>query len=74
MAKLFGSSGLRDPANVDLTTLIACKVALAIARVRASSAELLMRLTVEGESLTVTNDITQKATELIKKRVEAEVE
>jgi phosphoglucosamine mutase len=42
--------------------------------VRASGTEPLIRLTVEGESLTVANDITQKATELIKKQVEAEME
>ena len=41
--------------------------------VRASGTEPLIRLTVEGESLTVANDITQKATELIKKQVEAEM-
>ena len=42
--------------------------------IRASGTEPLIRLTVEGESLTVANDITQKATELVKKQVEAETE
>ena len=41
--------------------------------VRASGTEPLIRLTVEGESAAVANDITQKATELIRKQVEAEV-
>jgi len=41
--------------------------------VRASGTEPLIRLTVEGESVTVANDITQKATALILKQVEAEV-
>ena len=31
MAKLFGSSGVRGLANVDLTPILACKVALAVA-------------------------------------------
>ena len=31
MAKLFGSSGVRGLANVDLTPLLACKVGLAVA-------------------------------------------
>ena len=41
--------------------------------VRASGTEPLIRLTVEGASLAVANDITQKATALIRKQVEAEV-
>jgi phosphoglucosamine mutase len=41
--------------------------------VRASGTEPLIRLTVEGESLTVANDITQRATALIRKQIEAEV-
>jgi phosphoglucosamine mutase len=40
--------------------------------VRASGTEPLIRLTVEGESLAVANDITEKATALVKKQVEAE--
>lgn len=40
--------------------------------IRASGTEPLIRLTVEGESLTVANDITQKATALIHRQVEAE--
>src|SRR4030042_5295534 len=31
MAKLFGSSGVRGLANIDLTPILACKVALAVA-------------------------------------------
>ena len=31
MAKLFGSSGVRGLANVDLTPILACKVASAVA-------------------------------------------
>ena len=41
--------------------------------VRASGTEPLIRLTVEGESEAAANDITRKATELIKKQVEAEL-
>jgi phosphoglucosamine mutase len=41
--------------------------------VRASGTEPLIRLTVEGESFRVANDITQKATALIHKQVEAEM-
>jgi phosphoglucosamine mutase len=40
--------------------------------IRASGTEPLIRLTVEGESLAVANDITQNATALIRKQVEAE--
>jgi phosphoglucosamine mutase len=39
---------------------------------RASGTEPLIRLTVEGKSLAVANDITQKANALIRKQVEAE--
>lgn len=41
--------------------------------VRASGTEPLIRLTVEGESETVANDITKKATALIQRQVEAEL-
>jgi phosphoglucosamine mutase len=41
--------------------------------VRASGTEPLIRLTVEGESSAVANDITEKATALIMKQVEAEM-
>jgi len=41
--------------------------------VRASGTEPLIRLTVEGESLAVANDITEKAAEVIEKQVEAEM-
>jgi phosphoglucosamine mutase len=41
--------------------------------VRASGTEPLIRLTVEGESLAVANDITEKATAVLEKEVEAEV-
>ncbi len=41
--------------------------------VRASGTEPLIRLTVEGESLAVANDITEKATAVIRKEVEAEM-
>ncbi len=40
--------------------------------IRASGTEPLIRLTVEGDSLAVANDITEAATALIKKEVEAE--
>ncbi|MGA3290311.1 MAG: phosphoglucosamine mutase [Candidatus Bathyarchaeia archaeon] len=41
--------------------------------IRASGTEPLIRLTVEGESLAVANNITAKATAVIKKEVEAEM-
>jgi phosphoglucosamine mutase len=41
--------------------------------IRASGTEPLIRLTVEGESLTVANNITEKARALIMKQVEAEM-
>ncbi|MGA3060926.1 MAG: phosphoglucosamine mutase [Candidatus Bathyarchaeia archaeon] len=41
--------------------------------VRASGTEPLIRLTVEGESLAVANDITERAAAIIKKEVEAEI-
>ncbi len=40
--------------------------------VRASGTEPLIRLTVEGESQTVAKDLTQKATGLIYKQIEAQ--
>jgi phosphoglucosamine mutase len=41
--------------------------------VRASGTEPLIRLTVEGQSSKVANDITNKSTALIRKQVEAEM-
>ena len=41
--------------------------------VRASGTEPFIRLTVEGQSSAVANDITNKATDLIRKQVEAEM-
>jgi phosphoglucosamine mutase len=41
--------------------------------VRASGTEPIIRLTVEGQSSAVANDITNKATDLIRKQVEAEM-
>jgi phosphoglucosamine mutase len=41
--------------------------------VRASGTEPLIRLTVEGESLVVANNITEKATAVIRKEVEDEM-
>jgi phosphoglucosamine mutase len=42
--------------------------------IRASGTEPLIRLTVEGESLAVANNITQKANAIIKKQIEAEIQ
>ena len=42
--------------------------------VRASGTEPLIRLTAEGETLTVANDITKQASAIIRKQIEAEME
>jgi phosphoglucosamine mutase len=63
------------PSFTDFSTVDGVRLALKEGwlLVRASGTEPLIRLTVEGESVTVANDITQKATALILKQVEAEV-
>ena len=77
MAKLFGRSALKTefPDYTDFSTVDG--VQLAIKQdwllVRASGTEPLIRLTVEGESLAAANDITEKATAVIRKEVEAEM-
>jgi phosphoglucosamine mutase len=60
------------PAYTDFSTVDGARLALKDGwlLVRASGTEPLIRLTVEGESLAVANDITEKATALIKKQVE----
>ncbi|MGA2680753.1 MAG: phosphoglucosamine mutase [Candidatus Bathyarchaeia archaeon] len=62
------------PDYTDFSTIDGVRLALKHGwlLVRASGTEPLVRLTVEGESLAVANDITQKATALIHKQVEAE--
>ncbi|MGD0644234.1 MAG: phosphoglucosamine mutase [Candidatus Bathyarchaeia archaeon] len=63
------------PDYIDFSTVDGVRIALKSGwlLVRASGTEPLIRLTVEGESLAVANDITRKATAVIKKKVEAEM-
>ncbi|HUK85534.1 MAG TPA: phosphoglucosamine mutase [Candidatus Acidoferrum sp.] len=63
------------PAYLDFSTVDGVRLALKDGwlLVRASGTEPLIRLTVEGESLVVANNITAKATALIKKQVEVEM-
>jgi phosphoglucosamine mutase len=62
------------PDYTDFSTVDGVRLALRDSwlLVRASGTEPLIRLTVEGESLAVANDITGKATAVIRKEVEAE--
>jgi phosphoglucosamine mutase len=62
------------PSYLDFSTVDGVRLALKEGwlLIRASGTEPLIRLTVEGESLAVANDITQKANALIKRQVEAE--
>ena len=64
------------PTYLDFSTVDGVRLALKDGwlLIRASGTEPLIRLTVEGESLAVANNITQKANALIKKQVEAETE
>jgi len=61
------------PSYLDFSTVDGVRLALKEGwlLIRASGTEPLIRLTVEGESLAVANNITQKANALIKKEVEA---
>jgi phosphoglucosamine mutase len=70
--KLGGALKLAFPAYTDFSSVDGVRLALKDGwlLVRASGTEPLIRLTVEGESLAVANDITEKATALIKKQVE----
>ena len=70
--KLGAALKLAFPAYTDFSTVDGVRLALKNGwlLVRASGTEPLIRLTVEGESLAVANDITEKATALIKKQVE----
>jgi phosphoglucosamine mutase len=62
------------PSYFDYSTVDGVRLALKEGwlLIRASGTEPLIRLTVEGASLTVANNITQKANALIKKQVEAD--
>ena len=61
------------PSYLDFSTVDGVRLALKEGwlLIRASGTEPLIRLTVEGESLAVANNITQKANALIKRQVEA---
>ena len=75
MAKIGAALKTEFPDYTDFSTVDGVRLALKDGwlLVRASGTEPLIRLTVEGESLAVANDITEKATAIIKKQVEAEM-
>ncbi|MCX6644374.1 MAG: phosphoglucosamine mutase [Candidatus Bathyarchaeota archaeon] len=75
VAKIGATLKTAFPDYTDFSTVDGVRLALKDGwlLVRASGTEPLIRLTVEGESLAVANDITEKATALIKKQVEAEM-
>ena len=71
--KLGGALKAEFPAYTDFSTVDAVRLALKNGwlLVRASGTEPLIRLTVEGESLQAAKDITQRATALIHRQIEA---
>jgi phosphoglucosamine mutase len=75
VAKIGATLKTAFPDYTDFSTVDGVRLALKNGwlLIRASGTEPLIRLTVEGESLAVANDITEKVTALIKKQVEAEM-
>ena len=75
VAKIGATLKTAFPDYTDFSTVDGVRLALKNGwlLIRASGTEPLIRLTVEGESLAVANDITKKATALIKKQIEAEM-
>jgi phosphoglucosamine mutase len=74
--KIGASLKMDFPTYTDFSTVDGVRLALKDGwmLVRASGTESLIRLTVEGESLAVANNITEKATAIIKKEVEVEMQ
>jgi phosphoglucosamine mutase len=75
VAKIGDALKREFPSFTDFSTIDGVRLALKDGwlLVRASGTEPLIRLTVEGESVAVANDITLKATAIIRKQVEAEM-
>jgi phosphoglucosamine mutase len=75
VTKIGASLKTEFPDYTDFSTVDGVRLALKQGwlLIRASGTEPLIRLTVEGESLAVANDITEKATAVIKEEVEAEM-
>jgi phosphoglucosamine mutase len=75
VAEIGGALATSFPEYTDFSTVDGVRLSLKNGwlLIRASGTEPLIRLTVEGETLAVANNITQKATALVKKQVEDEM-